>query len=233
MRQLAVLVFGVMMSNLLVVEGQCQDRQNKTTVVELVRKLESRHSAPVLSDDLEQRREKNFAGRNSEEQRRISGVLDEINKCWNEQCWETLVQECERDKYCLTIVNQHGFLENWTVGEVCEYLAVTQLTSRVDAILQFVEVPTTREHIGYQLDLLDGESLHDWRIARKEKSFIVLQSELVTKAKNDVEKDSNIRPLNRELVLRLLLSLERELKKVVRPQFVRVPLIGEKYSLPR
>lgn len=211
--------------------AHCMSQDTQTE--RLIESLASGSKRPLLDEPGGAQVSASKLGLDVQEQRRVAGVIRQIDQTWNEEVWEKLVSHCEDKRYCLTTINDNEFAVNWTIGEVCSYLAEKQVLDCIDEKLQSISSPPTREHIGYSVDLFDGKTLLEWRKVRKEKRFNDLQIELTSAAINHVKQDENISEAERERAIGELNRLRRRYERTVQSQFVRINLVGEEFSLPK
>jgi len=208
-------------------------QDSKMSIRDLSERLGNRSMAPKLPEEAVEKIRASTLGVDVTEQKRVVEVILQIDAAWNENGWESLIERSDDDRYCVTTINDNGYARNWTVGEVCSHLAKSQLVDCIADILGSVSVPASREHIGYHIDFLQGESLREWRAERKVKGFSELQTELAAIAIEIVETDANVSLIERELTVKNLAKLRRRLERTVQSQFVRVSFIGEEYRVPR
>jgi hypothetical protein len=172
-------------------------------------------------------------GIDTNEQTRVAKIVFEINSNWSESFWEKLIVMSTDDRHCITVLNDNGFAENWSVGDVCGYYAESQITDSIRECFESISVDVTKEHVGYRVDIFEGQSIASWREQRKGKRYTELQLELVDVAISHVTSDNSVEGTQRELALKGLRNLRRRTERTVQPGFVRVAFIGEEYSLPR
>ncbi len=199
----------------------------------LIENLASGSKSPALDEAGVSRVSASKLGLDVQEQRRVAEVIRQIGVTWNEEVWEKLVANSVDDRYCLTTINDNEFAVNWTVGEVCSYLAEKQILDCINETLRLVPVPPTREHIGFSVDLFDGKSLREWRANRKDKRFNDLQIELTSVAIDHLKNYKNLSQTESDHAVGELNRLRRRYERTLQSQFVRIKLIGEEFSLPK
>jgi len=211
--------------------SQCMSQDSK--IDKLIESLANSSKTPTLDGAEGSRVSASKLGLDVQEQRHVVDVIRQIDLIWDEQVWDRLVAHSDDGRYCLTTINDNEFATNWTVGEVCSYLAEKQILDCINETLRSIPPPATREHIGYSVDLFDGKSILEWRTIRKEKRFSDLQLELASTAIDHLKNDKSISETERDRATGELNKLRGRYERTVQSQFIRVRFIGEELRLPK
>jgi len=111
---------------------------------------------------------------NWEEERRVAGVLAQLNSIESEALWEELVEHVDDKRHALTMAFDGGHAVNYTVGQLCWELAIGRLHAGAIVALE----PNSDRRTHPYLDLGYEKDLKRWRRERARYSLLELQIQL-------------------------------------------------------
>jgi hypothetical protein len=155
------------------------------------------------------------------EQSRVLQALSKLHKDTTEELWEELIRKANDPRYSLTLADNGGRPDNWTVGDFCRDLAYMRLT---DVFQQHMPSKNERE---IHLDIGFGSAdLATWRKARMGKTLYQLQIEVGEQALTRLPKVKRISPDQKESVRKLIESEIEKLKTTKQPVYLKSSVTG-------
>jgi hypothetical protein len=163
------------------------------------------------------------------EEKRVYKALAKLYRDKSCALWEDLIARRGDRRYCITAASiQTQNPEIFSVGDVCDWLAYTQLRDVIDR-----HMPPDPAMNGPPLTLELGiKDLAQWRKQRKEKSLYQLQIELCETAIRELAKVRGIPKREKVLARRKIRAAIQKLTRTKKPIFMKDTSVGFSNHVP-
>ena len=166
------------------------------------------------------------------EQSRVEKAINDLCKNWTDELWFELVSRSDDGSYCIATHRPSApGAKNWTVGDVCEEIAYTQLTRILDEVKVMLSTDDiTRGRRPYAFSFLEGQSLKEWVELHSFKRFDEALSQIVDSALSQIAIDEKLSSDKRQEAVETL-KREQATMILVENGLSRVGFPWEKYPL--